>query len=150
MDAGYIDEYGYVYVTARDDDVINVAGHRISTSALEDVVLSHSDIADATVVGVPEFTKGEVPLCLFVIKNSINFTKMYIYFLRKSILEAQKNETAICRDLVKIVRELVGPIAAFRLAAAVKGLPRTRSGKVCRKSIADLARNKEIKVTKKN
>lgn len=72
MDAGYIDEYGYIYVTARDDDVINVAGHRISTSALEDVVLSHSDVADAAVVGVPEFTKGEVPLCLFVIKNSIN------------------------------------------------------------------------------
>lgn len=70
MDAGYIDEYGYVYVTARDDDVINVAGHRLSTSALEDVILAHPDVSDATVVGVPEPTKGEVPLCLFVLKKS--------------------------------------------------------------------------------
>lgn len=72
MDAGFIDEFGYVYVTARDDDVINVAGHRIATSAIEDVVLSHPDIVDATVVGVPEPTKGEVPLCLFVLKKSKN------------------------------------------------------------------------------
>lgn len=69
MDAGYKDEYGYVYVTARDDDVINVAGHRISTSALEDVALKHPDIADAAVVGVPEHTKGEVPLCLYIKKK---------------------------------------------------------------------------------
>lgn len=70
MDAGYVDEFGYVYVTARDDDVINVAGHRLSTSALEDVMLTHSDIADAAVIGVPEPTKGEIPLCLFVVKKS--------------------------------------------------------------------------------
>lgn len=70
MDAGYIDQYGYVYVTARDDDVINVAGHRLSTSALEDVILAHPDVADATVIGVPEPTKGEVPMCLFVMKKS--------------------------------------------------------------------------------
>lgn len=68
MDAGYKDEYGYIYVTARDDDVINVSGHRLSTAALEDVALSHPDIADATVVGVPESTKGEIPLCLYVTK----------------------------------------------------------------------------------
>lgn len=69
MDAGYRDEFGYIYVTARDDDVINVAGHRLSTSALEDVILSCGDIADAAVIGVPEPTKGEIPLCLFIIKN---------------------------------------------------------------------------------
>ncbi|XP_066600592.1 acyl-CoA synthetase short-chain family member 3, mitochondrial isoform X2 [Prorops nasuta] len=69
MDAGYMDEFGYVYVTARNDDVINVAGHRLSTSALEDVALSHEDIIDAAVVGVPENTKGEVPLCLYVLKE---------------------------------------------------------------------------------
>lgn len=68
MDAGYKDENGYVYVTARDDEVINVAGHRLSTAALEDVVLQHKDVADAAVIGVPEATKGEVPLCLFVMK----------------------------------------------------------------------------------
>lgn len=72
-----------------------------------------------------------------------------LFFTTKFILEAQNNEAAICRDLVTMVRELVGPIAAFRLAAAVKGLPRTRSGKVCRKSIADLARDKQIKVINK-
>ncbi|EFA12019.1 Acetyl-coenzyme A synthetase-like Protein [Tribolium castaneum] len=130
MDAGYKDEYGYIYVTARDDDVINVAGHRISTSALEDVVLAHPDIADATVVGVPEHTKGEVPLCLYVIKRN-----------------AKKSEVAISRDLLRMVRELVGPIAAFRMAVAVRGLPRTRSGKTCRKSISDLARNKEVRIS---
>lgn len=76
MDAGYRDEFGYIYVTARDDDVINVAGHRISTSALEDVALSHPEVADATVVGVPESTKGQVPLCLFVRKRS-NFSRIF-------------------------------------------------------------------------
>lgn len=69
MDAGYVDEFGYVYVTARDDDVINVAGHRLSTSALEDVVLGHPQIVDAAVVGVPEPTKGEIPLCLYVMRD---------------------------------------------------------------------------------
>lgn len=71
MDAGYYDESGYIYVTARDDDVINVSGHRISTAALEDVILSHPNITDAAVVGVPEPTKGEIPLCLFVMKKGI-------------------------------------------------------------------------------
>ncbi|XP_044742144.1 acyl-CoA synthetase short-chain family member 3, mitochondrial [Chrysoperla carnea] len=129
MDAGYRDEYGYIYVTSRDDDVINVAGHRLSTSALEDVVLKHPDIADAAVIGVPEPTKGEIPLCLFVIKKN-----------------STKNENIISKEVIKLVRELIGPIAAFRLTACVRGLPRTRSGKTCRKSIADLARDKSIQI----
>lgn len=70
MDAGYADEFGHIYVTARDDDVINVAGHRLSTSAIEDVALAHPDVCDASVMGVPEPTKGEIPLCLFVMKPS--------------------------------------------------------------------------------
>lgn len=77
MDAGYADEYGHIYVTARDDDVINVAGHRLSTSALEDVVLGHPDVSDATVIGVPESTKGEIPLCLFVMRPSKYIISMY-------------------------------------------------------------------------
>ncbi|XP_017781697.1 PREDICTED: acyl-CoA synthetase short-chain family member 3, mitochondrial isoform X2 [Nicrophorus vespilloides] len=129
MDAGYIDEFGYIYVTARDDDVINVAGHRLSTSAMEDIVLSHPDIVDATVVGVPEPTKGEIPLCLFVTKKN-----------------AKKSEEIISKDLIQMVRDLIGPIASFRLAVMIRGLPRTRSGKTCRKSISDLARNKTVKV----
>lgn len=66
MDAGYRDENGYVFVTARDDDVINVAGHRISTASLEDAVLRHLDVVDTAVFGVPESTKGQVPLCLYI------------------------------------------------------------------------------------
>ena len=68
MDAGYKDEEGYIYVTARDDEVINVAGHRLSTAALEDVIMQHQEVADAAVIGVPEPTKGDVPLCLYVTK----------------------------------------------------------------------------------
>lgn len=93
MDAGYIDEFGYVYVTARDDDVINVAGHRLSTSALEDVVLGHPDVVDAAVVGVPEHTKGEIPLCLYVMRDG-EFTAVrskqnklkYIFYMVKKLI----------------------------------------------------------------
>lgn len=70
MDAGYYDEQGYIYVTARDDDVINVAGHRMSTSALEDVLMQHPCVADACVIGVPEPTKGEIPFGFIVLKPS--------------------------------------------------------------------------------
>ncbi|XP_075228259.1 acyl-CoA synthetase short-chain family member 3, mitochondrial isoform X2 [Lycorma delicatula] len=129
MDAGYRDEFGYIYVTARDDDVINVAGHRLSTSALEDVVMSHPSIADAAVIGVPEPTKGEIPLCLYLLRPGCG-----------------KTEEQVSSDLVKLVRELIGPIAAFRLSVCVSGLPRTRSGKTARKSIADLASDKAIKI----
>ncbi|KAK0085398.1 hypothetical protein PV325_005308, partial [Microctonus aethiopoides] len=129
MDAGYVDEYGYVYVTARDDDVINVAGHRLSTSALEDVVLGHPDVVDTAVVGVPEPSKGEIPLCLYVMKDN-----------------AEKNEEEINEELIIRVRQLIGPIASLKLAAAVRGLPRTRSGKIIRKSISDLARSRLVKI----
>ncbi|XP_012269710.2 acyl-CoA synthetase short-chain family member 3, mitochondrial [Athalia rosae] len=129
MDAGYIDEFGYVYVTARDDDVINVAGHRLSTSALEDVVLGHPNIVDAAVVGVPEPTKGAIPLCLYVQKD-----------------DNVRNEEEVNQELISRVRQLIGPIAAFKVAASVEALPRTRSGKVCRKSIADLARSMAVKL----
>lgn len=113
MDAGYKDENGYVYITARDDDIINVAGHRISTMALEDAVLRHIDVADAAVFGVPEPTKGEVPLCLYIIKD-----------------ETAKTTTKISVELIKIIREVIGPIASFRLVAPVQALPRTRSGEL--------------------
>lgn len=112
MDAGYKDENGYIYITARDDDIINVAGHRISTMALEDAVLRHPDVSDAAVFGVPEPTKGEVPLCLYIMKDSTN-----------------KASTKIGVEIIKIIREVIGPIASFRLVAPVAALPRTRSGK---------------------
>lgn len=130
MDVGYKDEYGYIYVMARDDDVINVAGHRLSTSALEDVVMTHPDVVDAAVVGVPDLTKGEIPLCLYIMKE-----------------DATKNEKQINEELVARVRNLIGPIASFRIAAAVRALPRTRSGKIIRKSISDLAHSKLVKIS---
>ncbi|XP_017793400.1 PREDICTED: acyl-CoA synthetase short-chain family member 3, mitochondrial [Habropoda laboriosa] len=129
MDVGYKDDFGYVYVMARDDDVINVAGHRLSTSALEDVVMTHPDVVDVAVVGVPDPIKGEVPLCLYIMKQ-----------------ETMKNEEQINEELVARVRSLIGPIAYFRIAAAVRALPRTRSGKIVRKSIANLACSKLVKI----
>lgn len=111
MDAGYKDENEYIFVTARDDDVINVAGHRISTLSLEDAVLRHPDVADAAVFGVPESTKGEVPLCLYVTKDGVG-----------------KTSAKLSVELIKIIREVIGPIASFKLVAPVAALPRTRSG----------------------
>lgn len=127
MDAGFLDENGFVFVTARDDDVINVAGHRISTASLEDTVMRHPDVADAAVFGVPESTKGEVPLCLYVTTK-----------------DCKKPMAKVSVEIISIIREVIGPIAAFRLAANVAALPRTRSGKTMRKSMADFARNKEV------
>ncbi|KAL1381554.1 hypothetical protein pipiens_013377 [Culex pipiens pipiens] len=127
MDAGYKDKAGYVFVTARDDDVINVAGHRISTSSLEDAVLRHPDVADAAVFGVPESTKGQIPLCLYVVKNGV-----------------RKTPTKLSVELISLIREVIGPIAAFRLVGKVENLPRTRSGKTMRKSMADFAANKRV------
>lgn len=80
MDAGYKDEYGYIYVVARDDDVINVSGHRLSTAAMEEVVLSHPDVVDAAVVGVPESAKGEIPVCLYVMKSSTQYSNIYFKY----------------------------------------------------------------------
>ncbi|KAK5639475.1 hypothetical protein RI129_011967 [Pyrocoelia pectoralis] len=130
MDAGYIDDFGYVYVTARDDDIINVAGHRISTAAIEEVIMAHPDVTDAAVVGVYESTKGEIPLCLFI--------------MRKNTL---KTESCISNELVSTVRDTIGPIASFYLSIAVKELPRTRSAKTCRKQISDLANGKLLTIS---
>ncbi|CAH1156104.1 unnamed protein product [Phaedon cochleariae] len=130
MDAGYMDKDGLLYVTARADDVINVAGHRLSTLALENIILSHPDIAMACVVSVPDEIKNEVPLCLFVLKD-----------------DAILSEFIVAKELVCMVRENMGPVAAFKLAISIRALPLTRSGKICRKSIADLARNKLKKIS---
>ncbi|KAJ8981661.1 hypothetical protein NQ317_017281 [Molorchus minor] len=130
MDAGYLDKDGLLYVTARADDIINVAGHRLSTLALENIIHSHPDISTACVISVPDEIKNEVPLCLFVMKE-----------------DALLNEFVIAKELVGMVREHIGAVASFRQAIAVRDLPITRSGKICRKSIADLARNKLKKIS---
>lgn len=111
MDAGYMDADGYVFVTARADDVINVAGHRISTFSLEDAVLRHADVADAAVFGVPEPTKGEVPCCLYIVKTGV-----------------AKSPATVSGEIVQTIRDIIGPIASFQLIAPVAALPRTRSG----------------------
>jgi len=126
MDAGIKDEHGYIKVMARDDDVINVAGHRLSTSAIEEVLLRHPLVADAAVVGVADKLKGQVPLGL--------------------VIPRKGDSTNLEKELVKRVRDDLGAVAAFRLVTTVCGLPRTRSGKTARKTIADLADGKQIKI----
>ena len=127
MDAGVKDENGYIKVLARDDDVINVAGHRLSTSAIEEVILTHPGVGDAAVVGVADKLKGQLPLGLIVPRPG-------------------HDPVELSSQLVAKVRADLGAVAAFRLVAVVAALPRTRSGKTPRKSIADLADNKAVKI----
>ncbi|XP_036025345.1 acyl-CoA synthetase short-chain family member 3, mitochondrial isoform X2 [Onychomys torridus] len=130
MDAGYMDEEGYLYVMSRVDDVINVAGHRISAGAIEESVLSHGTVADCAVVGKEDPLKGHVPLALCVLKKDINAT-----------------EEQVLEEIVKHVRQSIGPVAAFRNAVFVKQLPKTRSGKIPRSTLSALVNGKPYKVT---
>ena len=122
-DAGYKDEDGYLYIMSRVDDIINVAGHRLSTGAMEEVLAAHPDVAECAVVGVADEIKGEVPVGFVVTKAGVT-----------------RAETEIVREVVERVREAIGPVAAFKTAAVVARLPKTRSGKILRgtmKRIAD-------------
>jgi propionyl-CoA synthetase len=122
-DAGYKDEDGYLYIMSRVDDIINVAGHRLSTGAMEEVLASHADIAECAVVGVADEIKGEVPVGFVVTKAGV-----------------ERAESEIARELVDRIRQQIGPVAAFKTAIVVKHLPKTRSGKILRgtmKRIAD-------------
>ncbi|ELW70532.1 Acyl-CoA synthetase short-chain family member 3, mitochondrial [Tupaia chinensis] len=130
MDAGYMDEEGYLYVMSRVDDVINVAGHRISAGAIEESVLSHGTVADCAVVGKEDPLKGHVPLALCVLKGDINIT-----------------EEQVLEEIVKHVRQSIGPVAAFRNAVFVKQLPKTRSGKIPRAALSALVNGKPYKIT---
>ncbi|HSB40564.1 MAG TPA: propionyl-CoA synthetase [Methylomirabilota bacterium] len=122
-DAGYKDEDDYIYIMSRVDDIINVAGHRLSTGAMEEVLASHPDVAECAVMGVADDIKGEVPVGLVVTKAGV-----------------ARAETELCRELVELVRERIGPVASFKTVGVVKRLPKTRSGKILRgtmKKIAD-------------
>ncbi len=122
-DAGYKDEDGYVYVLGRTDDIINVAGHRLSTGGMEEVLASHNDVAECAVIGVADQLKGEVPVGFVVLKLGVN-----------------KPDETIEKELIALVREKIGPVAAFKTAMVIKRLPKTRSGKIVRgtmKKIAD-------------
>ncbi len=122
-DAGYIDANGYVFVMARTDDVINVAGHRLSTGAMEEVLADHPDVAECAVIGVADAIKGQSPLGLLVLSAGVN-----------------RDPAQIVAEAIALVRERIGPVAAFKLCAVVDRLPKTRSGKILRgtmRSIAD-------------
>ncbi|MBK1657048.1 AMP-binding protein [Paracraurococcus ruber] len=121
-DAGVVDEEGYISVMSRTDDIINVAGHRLSTGAMEEVLASHPDVAECAVVGVKDSLKGQVPLGLVVLKSGVT-----------------RAEDAICRDLVGLVRDRIGPVAAFKDAKVVPRLPKTRSGKILRATLRRIA-----------
>jgi propionyl-CoA synthetase len=122
-DAGFKDEDGYIFVMGRTDDIINVAGHRLSTGGMEEVLASHPDVAECAVLGIKDELKGEVPCGFVVLKSGVN-----------------RPPTEIEKECVALVREKIGPVAAFKIAIAVGRLPKTRSGKILRgtmKKIAD-------------
>ena len=121
-DAGYFDEDGYLHVMTRTDDVINVAGHRLSTGAIEEVIASHEDVAECAVVGLNDEIKGQVPLGLIVLK-----------------VDAEGALVSIIEDIVRYVRESMGAVVAFKVAVIVPRLPKTRSGKILRGTIAKIA-----------
>jgi propionyl-CoA synthetase len=121
-DAGFIDEDGYVFVMGRTDDIINVAGHRLSTGGMEEVLASHKDVAECAVLGIKDELKGEVPCGFIVLKAGVN-----------------RPPAEIEAECVALVREKIGPVAAFKLAITVARLPKTRSGKILRGTIKKIA-----------
>ena len=121
-DAGYIDDAGYVFVMSRTDDIINVAGHRLSTGAMEEVLASHADVAECAVVGVADELKGQVPVGFVVLKAGV-----------------ERLHDEITAEVVQLVRDRIGPVASFKIAAVVDRLPKTRSGKILRGTVRRIA-----------
>ncbi len=128
-DAGYMDEDGYVYIMARTDDVINVAGHRLSTGAMEEVLASHPDVAECAVIGVADELKGQLPLGFLCLNKG-----------------ADRKNGEIVAECVRLVRDQIGPVAAFKLAVVVERLPKTRSGKILRATMVSIADSKPFKI----
>ncbi len=127
-DGGHLDEDGYLFVMGRIDDVINVAGHRLSTGAMEEVVATHPDVAECAVIGVPDELRGEVPLGLVVLKAG-----------------AERDAAELRDELVALVRDRIGPVACFRDARVVARLPKTRSGKILRGTMRDIAAGRDVR-----
>ncbi len=128
-DAGMIDEDGYLYIMARTDDVINVAGHRLSTGAMEEVLASHPDVAECAVIGVTDQLKGQAPMGFLCLTNGVD-----------------RPHAEITSECVKLVRDKIGPVAAFKLALIVDRLPKTRSGKILRATMVKIADNEDFKM----
>jgi len=121
-DGGHIDADGYVFIMGRTDDVINVAGHRLSTGAMEEVLAAHSAVAECAVIGVADPVKGQIPIGFVVLKAG-----------------AEIDDDLLQRELVGMVRDEVGPVAAFRDVRVVARLPKTRSGKILRRTMRSIA-----------
>ena len=128
-DAGHIDEDGYVWIMSRTDDIINVAGHRLSTGAIEEVLAEHKNVAECAVVGIADKLKGQIPIGLIALKAGVD-----------------RDQKEITKECVDLVREKVGPVAAFKIAIIVKRLPKTRSGKVLRGTVRKIADNESYNV----
>jgi propionyl-CoA synthetase len=121
-DGGYIDEDGYVFIMGRVDDVINIAGHRLSTGAMEEIIANHPDVAECAVIGVHDELKGQLPVGLVVLKAGVS-----------------RSEHDIRNEIIQMVRNEIGPIACFRTAVIVPRLPKTRSGKILRSTMRRIA-----------
>lgn len=128
-DAGIIDEDNYIFVMARTDDIINVAGHRLSTGGMEEVIASHPDVAECAVVGIADAMKGQLPVGLLVLKSGVT-----------------RNAGDITQEAVRLVREKIGPVAAFKTALIIPRLPKTRSGKILRGTMQKIADGAEWKM----
>ncbi|MCR6631601.1 MAG: propionyl-CoA synthetase [Magnetospirillum sp.] len=128
-DAGMIDEDGYAYVMSRTDDIINVAGHRLSTGQMEEVLASHPDVAECAVIGVADQLKGQLPLGFVCLKAGVT-----------------KPDAQVLKEIVALVRETIGPVAAFKSCTVVKRLPKTRSGKILRGTMQKIADNQDYKM----
>jgi len=127
-DAGFIDEDGYVFVMSRTDDIINTAGHRLSTGAMEEVLSDHPDVAECAVLGVDDQLKGQVPIGFLVLNAGV-----------------EREPADIIKEVIQMVRDRIGPVASFKTATVVKRLPKTRSGKILRGTIQKIADNKPYK-----
>ncbi len=128
-DAGYIDDDNYLFIMARTDDIINVAGHRLSTGGMEEVVAEHPDVAECAVIGIADAMKGQVP-CGFIVLNS----------------GVSRDMATIEKEVVGLVRDRIGPVAAFKMVVTIKRLPKTRSGKILRGTMQKIADHEEWKM----
>jgi len=127
-DAGFIDEDGYVFVMSRTDDIINVAGHRLSTGAMEEILADHPDVAECAVLGVEDQLKGQIPVGFLVLNAGVD-----------------RENADIIKEVILAVRERIGPVASFKIATVVARLPKTRSGKILRGTIQKIADNQPYK-----
>ena len=128
-DAGHIDEDGYIWIMSRTDDIINVAGHRLSTGAIEEVLSEHQSVAECAVIGIADKLKGQLPIGLIALKAGV-----------------KKDNETISKECIQMVRDKVGPVAAFKTAIVVKRLPKTRSGKILRGTVRKIADKEEYKM----